>query len=114
MQKVTSVAVSSTPTRLKKFWKVATVVMIDESFTIMLDHRSLKSPLGTLVKLPKEKKALAYLVAAEWEAQGPFLKSHSLPLSSILMRAIDFFTVPSNRATVIDKLLAYVHTDSIW
>lgn len=50
----------------------------------------------------------------EWQAQDKVLKSYSLPLTSIVMRSLDSFQDRGIRQEVIDGLLAYVHTDSIW
>lgn len=49
----------------------------------MLDKRNLRTPNGRhIVKFTSAQRPLAYLTAAEWEAQTESLKSHSLPLVS--------------------------------
>lgn len=47
----------------------------------MLDKRNLRTPGGRhIVRFSKDQRPLAYLTAAEWEAQTESLKAHSLPL----------------------------------
>jgi ATP synthase F1 complex assembly factor 2 len=106
-------AVTEAPTKLKKFWKQATVNESDKGFNIMLDHRPLKTPGGSVVQIPLDRKTLAVLTAAEWEMQDKVLKSYSLPLTSIVMRSLDSLQSEAIREGVIDNLIGYVHTDSI-
>lgn len=80
---------------------------------ITLDGRKLKTPDGHMVVIPHNKKTLALLVAAEWEAQEKVLKSYSLPLTSIVVRALDSFPDKSIRAGVIDNLIRFFKTDTI-
>jgi ATP synthase F1 complex assembly factor 2 len=84
-----------------------------EGFVITLDGRKLKTPDGHIVIIPHNKKTLALLVAAEWEAQEKVLKSYSLPLTSIVVRALDSFPEKSIRTGVIDNLIRYFKTDTI-
>ncbi|KAJ1339745.1 hypothetical protein BSLG_005651 [Batrachochytrium salamandrivorans] len=77
------------------------------------DGRILKTPDGNQVVIPLSRPAFAALTAAEWEGQDKVLKSHSLPLTSIIVRAVDTFKDDSIRQGVIDTMLKYVHTDSI-
>ncbi|TPX30778.1 hypothetical protein SmJEL517_g05745 [Synchytrium microbalum] len=98
---------------LKRFWKNVTVDELPEGFVIKLDGRTLKTPDSKLVLIPKHRKALAYLVAAEWESQDRVLKAHALPLTSILTRAIDSLSDAEIKKGVLDQLLRYIHTDTI-
>jgi ATP synthase mitochondrial F1 complex assembly factor 2 len=108
-----SAAISEAPTNLKKFWKEANVKEHDNGYSIMLDHRPLKTPTGSPVRIPLDRKILAVLTAAEWEMQDQVLKSYSLPLTSIVMRSLDSLQSHVIRKGVVDNLLRYVHTDSI-
>ncbi|KAI8929339.1 hypothetical protein BC831DRAFT_422658 [Entophlyctis helioformis] len=99
--------------KLNRFWKKVTVGTTPAGFSVLLDGRALKTPDGNLVAIPLTKPALAALTAAEWEGQERQLKSYSLPMTSIIVRAVDSFKDPEIRQGVIDKLISYVHTDSV-
>ncbi|KAI9245091.1 hypothetical protein BDA99DRAFT_448060 [Phascolomyces articulosus] len=103
---------------MKRFWKHAWVKEEQDGCTVMLDKRNLRTPNGRhVVKFPTKQRALAYLTAAEWEAQTENLKSHSLPLTSIIARGMDVLDParaedPAIREQVIDKLITYFDTDA--
>ena len=80
--KQTSASVSQAPTKLRRFWKDTSVQELgpDIGYQILLDNRTLKTAGGVPVLIPPKRKALALLTAAEWESQGEYLKSYSLPL----------------------------------
>ncbi|CAG8503821.1 7276_t:CDS:2 [Paraglomus occultum] len=85
-----------------------------DSYTITLDKRPLKVPGGSLLVIPKNRRALAYLVAGEWESQNALLKHHSLPLTSLVARAIVAFEKDSDeKKDAVERLLKYLDTDSI-
>ncbi|KAH9272675.1 hypothetical protein BASA83_005181 [Batrachochytrium salamandrivorans] len=101
------------PLQINRFWKSASVGTCPAGFTVLLDTRVLKTPGGNPVVIPLSKPLLATLIAAEWEGQEERLKSYSLPLTSIIVRALDSFKDPAIRQGVIDGMLKYVHTDSV-
>lgn len=49
-------------------------------YQVLLDARPLKTPGGKALWIPSEKRALAYLIAAEWDNQRQVLKGHALPM----------------------------------
>ncbi|KAJ2957375.1 hypothetical protein NQZ79_g6919 [Umbelopsis isabellina] len=103
---------------LKRFWKKASVDKVDGKYTVTLDGRNLRTPSKNKILLPENRKQVAYLLAAEWDGQTTNLKPHSLPLTSLISRAIDgldpeFNEDPSVRPQVIDKLMTYLDTDTI-
>ncbi len=51
-------------------------------YHITLDGRPLRTPSGTRLSVPKERKVLAMLIANEWENQGEKLKVVGLPMVS--------------------------------
>lgn len=94
-----------------------------------MDGRPLKTPGGNGIRLPRQKKLFATLVANEWDVQDTILKPHTLPLvsspcwshtktkkhqTSIASRAIDGLTEAENRLAVANTLLRYFDTDTIW
>jgi len=103
--------------QLKRFWKDASVVQDPDSSTgewnILLDKRTLKTPSGKRLVLPKEKHTAALAIAYEWDSQDGILKPHSLPVTSLASRALDGLSDPSTRSQVLDVLLRYLHTDTV-
>jgi len=53
------------------------------------------------------------LVATEWENQDKLLKTHALPMTSLVSRAIDAMHDEPTRAQVREALLKYLYTDTI-
>jgi ATP synthase F1 complex assembly factor 2 len=83
-------------------------------YLVNLDHRNLKTPAGTKLVIPKEQRLLALLIANEWENQDKVLKQHALPLTSLASRAVDGMGDATIREGVIDALMGYLDTDTIW
>ncbi|CEP13750.1 hypothetical protein [Parasitella parasitica] len=103
---------------MTRFWKRAGIKEENDSVTVVLDQRNLRTPSKNIVKFPARQRELALLTAAEWDAQTKNLKAHTLPLTSIVARAIDAFDPahtedPTVRSAVIDKLMLYFDTDAI-
>jgi ATP synthase F1 complex assembly factor 2 len=69
---------------LRRFWKTVHIKEEADGLLITLDHRNLKTPSGTKLVLPKNRRLLALLIANEWENQDEILKQHALPLVSLL------------------------------
>jgi ATP synthase F1 complex assembly factor 2 len=67
---------------LRRFWKTVHIKEEADGFQVTLDHRNLKTPAGTKLVLPKDRRLLALLIANEWENQDEILKQHALPLVS--------------------------------
>lgn len=67
---------------LRRFWKTVHIKEEEDGLLITLDHRNLKTPSGTKLVLPKDRRLLALLIANEWENQDEILKQHALPLVS--------------------------------
>ena len=94
-QRSNATAASEAPKTITRFWKNVHVKETQgkgvntEGFNILLDGRTLKSPTGTIVRVPWENKVLALLVAAEWEGQDKILKSYTLPM--VKPAKIDFY-----------------------
>ncbi|KAJ1946145.1 chaperone [Kickxella alabastrina] len=97
---------------IKRFWKKVSVDERDGGLAVVLDSRAIKTPDGKKVNIAKSQAMLAWLVASEWEAQREFLGAHSLPLTSLVCRAIDGLGDEQMRSDVVEKLLKYFQTDS--
>lgn len=65
---------------VKRFWKNVGVDKRGDSVAVTLDNRTLKTPNGNPILLPKSKAMLATLIAHEWEVQERLVKHHALPM----------------------------------
>lgn len=110
---------------LSKFWEKVGIEETPEGFAVQLDGKTIKTPLGYKLVIPKSKKTLANLVANEWKhIPSLSIKSHSLPLTSLVSRAIDLINARnSDDIEAISKvgklediqedLLRYLDTDTL-
>ncbi|ORX53196.1 ATP12-domain-containing protein [Hesseltinella vesiculosa] len=101
---------------MKRFWKKAGIKEDKDGVTVKLDQRNLRTPSKNVITLSPEQRYLALLTAAEWDAQTKVLKPHTLPLTSVISRAIDGLEPKNNdrdiRPAVVDKLMTYFDTDA--
>jgi chaperone required for assembly of F1-ATPase len=65
---------------LTRFWKTVDLQERGDDLSITLDSRSLKTPDGKRLLLPRSKRLAATLIVTEWENQRDVLKSHALPM----------------------------------
>ena len=89
----------------KRFYKSA--LLADDGLSIQLDGRILRSPAGSLLRLPK--MALALAIADEWRAQGDDIEPPTMPLFSLAVTVID--RVAPQRDMVMAELAAYGGND---
>jgi ATP synthase F1 complex assembly factor 2 len=80
---------------------------------VTLDGRALKTPGGAPLRVPPRKALTAALVAAEWENQDTLMRPHTLPMTSLVSRAIDAMHAEASRAEVRAELLKFLHTDTV-
>ncbi|KAF7972663.1 hypothetical protein HWV62_17348 [Athelia sp. TMB] len=99
---------------LKRFWKNVAVDRRPDGVAVKLDQRTLRTPGGKPLVLPKSKAMLATLIAHEWDVQERTMKHHSLPMTSLASRAIDDLGEGATRDQVRAALLEYLDTDTIW
>lgn len=88
----------------KRFYKSVSVGADNE---ILLDGRSVKTPLKAVLRLPTSQ--LAKAVAAEWEAQINEINPHAMPLTKLANTAIDR-AVP-HLGEIRADILAYAAND---
>ena len=73
--------------------------------------------MGTTILIPPSLPTLAHLIAAEWNiVTTGSIKQHTLPLTSLVCRAIDHLDPASPkqiREQVIEDLHRYIDTDAI-
>ncbi|MDZ7905615.1 MAG: ATP12 family protein [Cypionkella sp.] len=91
----------------KRFWKTAQAVQLDAGYTVHLDGRAVKTPAKNPLILPT--RALADLIAAEWDAQAVQIDPETMPMTRRANSALE--KVAPNRAAVIDELAGYGASD---
>ncbi|KAG0027638.1 ATP synthase complex assembly protein atp12 [Podila clonocystis] len=98
----------------KRFWESAGIKEVGDRIAVTLDGRVLKTPAGNQLTLPKDQRHLAIMIAGEWHGQKALLKSHSLPMTSLVARAIDsFIGNEQGRQETLNRLIKFLDTDSI-
>lgn len=80
----------------------------DEWYTVTLDGRTLRTPLGLPLSLPTATLALG--IASEWDAQGTHLRPAQMPLMTLCCTAIDQ-VAPSPQVHRLD-VLRYLSNDT--
>ncbi|GAA5826063.1 hypothetical protein JCM5353_004199 [Sporobolomyces roseus] len=99
---------------MRRFWKTVALEKRDqEEWAVLLDKRTLKTPGGLPLLMPKERLPVALLIAEEWENQVAVLKPHTLPMTSIASRALDGLGSKQVRSDVVAGLLKYLDTDTV-
>lgn len=93
--------------KAKRFWKEAAVVIVDDSYAVELDGRSVKTPAKRALNVPT--RAMAQAIAAEWQAQEGEIKPETMPVTKTANAAIDKVAV--QHAEVADMLAAYGDAD---
>src|SRR5690606_30127490 len=78
-------------------------------FRVLLDGRPVMTPLRKHVSTPRRR--LAEALAAEWDAQDPFIDPEAMPLTRLVSTALD--RVTPERAHIIDELIRYAHADML-
>jgi chaperone required for assembly of F1-ATPase len=92
---------------MRRFWKEATIVESGDGFGIVLDGRTLKTPMKVDLRLPD--RAMAAVVAAEWAAVGETVNPAAMPITGYANAAID--RVGPERNVFIDAIAGYAETD---
>ncbi|WP_434289241.1 ATP12 family chaperone protein [Celeribacter sp. SCSIO 80788] len=91
----------------KRFWKDTTVAEAEGGFTVHLDGRPVRTPAKAPLILPT--RALAELIAAEWDAQEGAIDPNTMPATRGANAAIDKVAV--QHAEVADMLSDYGDSD---
>ncbi|MCM2293695.1 ATPase [Allorhizobium sp. BGMRC 0089] len=91
----------------KRFYKEVTVEAANDGFAVLLDGRSIKTPVKRQLILPSE--AVAELVAEEWRAQAEEINPAAMPVSRLVNTALD--AVANSLDEVIDDLVRFSGSD---
>lgn len=110
--------------RLKsRFWKTVTLQppttasasgKPSDGFQILLDKRSIRTPSGQPIVIPRERELLATCIAQEWSEQEQVLKPHTLPLTSLAARALEGCKDAGERKGIEGDLIRYLENETIW
>jgi len=93
---------------MKKFYKdVTTGPAVGGGFVVLLDGRPVRTPAKALMTAPTAK--LAEMIAAEWAAQDDVINAETMPLTQILVTAID--RAGPQREAITVAALAYLNSD---
>ncbi|MFO1034989.1 MAG: ATP12 family protein [Hyphomicrobiales bacterium] len=90
----------------KRFYKA---VSVSAENGILLDGRSVKTPMKAVLALPT--RALAEAVAAEWQAQEKSINPETMPLTKYANTAID--RAVSEREAVLADFASYAGSDLV-
>ncbi len=93
---------------MKKFYKdVTTGPAVGGGHVVLLDGRPVRTPAKALMNAPTAK--LADMIAAEWTAQEDIINTETMPLTQILVTAID--RAGPQREAITVSALAYLDSD---
>jgi chaperone required for assembly of F1-ATPase len=92
---------------MRRFYSEVKGAQSGDGFLVMLDGKSVRTPLGRTLSLPNA--ALAEAIAEEWRSQGDTIRPESMPLTQLASTALD--RVIPNRAAIIGQLIQYAKTD---
>ncbi|PQE21270.1 hypothetical protein CJF32_00006390 [Rutstroemia sp. NJR-2017a WRK4] len=98
--------------KLKRFWK---------DVHILLDKRPLRRPSKEILTIPHSKPHLATAIALEWDllvSAQQALKTHLIPLTSLVNRALDIADADKEgkdeiRNNIVTTVMRYLDTDSL-
>jgi chaperone required for assembly of F1-ATPase len=93
--------------RPKRFWTVVAVQPVESGFKVTLDGRSGKTPAGRTLTLPT--RALADLVAAEWDGVREYVEVGDMPATRLAFTTLD--RIGETRDAVAEETARYAGSD---
>ena len=97
------------PARIKRFYERAEPKANSGAFVLTLDDRPAKTRAGARLATTSQK--LAYAMAGEWNDQSEYIDFRMMPLTRLLMTAIDL--APSDRTTWEQTVLDHLRSDLV-
>ncbi|AET41412.1 ATP synthase complex assembly protein ATP12 Ecym_8121 [Eremothecium cymbalariae DBVPG len=112
---------------LVKFWDKVTLKKCDNTLTLQIYGNPVRTPLGNSLSIPSNRVILAHMLKDEWSNVTKLsIKTHSLPLTSIVSRCIDLQLVSKpgtdpellakiggGQDVISESLLRYLDTDTL-
>lgn len=95
---------------MKRFYKQAACVSVDNGFAIELDGRRIKTPARNPLQLPTE--TLAEAITEEWAVQGEEIDPVTMPLTALAQGALD--QVAHERDRIVDRIAAFSESDMLY
>jgi len=93
----------------RRFYATVGTAAIDGGFTVVLDGKAVRTPAGRMLVVPSS--ALAEALAGEWQSQEKTLRPETMPLTRLVVTAID--RVAGQRDAVIDAVMTYADADTL-
>jgi chaperone required for assembly of F1-ATPase len=93
--------------KAKRVYKNVSTDEKDGQYRVLLDGRPVMTPLRKQVSTPRRK--LAEALAAEWDAQNPFIDPEAMPLTRLISTMLD--RISPEREVIIEELLRYTDAD---
>jgi chaperone required for assembly of F1-ATPase len=93
----------------KRFYKAVSVQQASDGFGVLLDGKPIKTPAGAALVLPN--KALADMLAREWDAQATHIEMARMPATRLAFTAIDF--VGKARDATAAEIGRYAGADAV-
>lgn len=93
--------------RPRRFYKAVSIAEADGGYAILLDARQVRGPRGG--KLISPTRALAEVIADEWEGQGEFLDVPGMHATRLANTAID--SIPQAREATAQSVADYASSD---
>lgn len=94
---------------MKRFYKSVDVTKADDGWQITLDGRGIKTAKGAAQIVPS--RALADLLASEWDSQGEKLDPATFPMRDMADYALDI--IAEDRAKIAQTLTQFGDTDTL-
>ncbi|MCG6858205.1 MAG: ATPase [Salaquimonas sp.] len=91
----------------KRFYKQAEVAPVEGGFAVQLDGRPVRTPGRKPLEF--ESKAVAEIVAAEWQTQDKVIDPATMPATRLVNTALD--GVATDPQAVIEDILKYAASD---
>lgn len=91
----------------KRFWKTVDITGAEGGFEVQLDGRGIKTPAKSSLIVPT--RAIADLIAQEWDAQGEKIDPETMPFTRAANAALDKVQVQFDEVAAL--LTAYGETD---
>ena len=93
----------------KRFYKTASVALVEQGFAVHLDGKPVRTPGKALLALPTEPAAA--LVAGEFSVQGESIDPVTMPVLRLVNTAID--GVASDPQAVLEDVLRFASSDML-
>ncbi|KAF0695594.1 Aste57867_13634 [Aphanomyces stellatus] len=90
-----------------RFYKVVGIEPEGDGYCVTLDGKKVRTPSRSLLQLPT--KALASVVAMEWDAQRETIQPTTMPMMTLASTSLDHW----DTEFIMEELMKYLQTDTI-